>query len=286
MERAQSRTLAIPHVGLALYVGVNIGLFLFWRPWELVGSVDWSLWQTLPRAWADGTLYSQPHDPPYVYSPLAVPVFATIPYLGSAWIALHVGAVLLLRRRLATLTLLSVGFWFDAFVGNALVFIFVAGALALRGSRWAAIAYFALSLLMPRPLQVPLVLWLLWKQPGLRWPFAGMLAINIAGVVATGYAWEWFEAVRAFGIPDYSISLARMFPAWLVIGPLLAILLLWFGHVGWAGLAVSPYLWPGYLLWPLLDYKAGPPNANPTTEGRSCDRAAGAVTAPPTNLHS
>lgn len=48
MERAQSRTLAIPHVGLALYVGVNIGLFLFWRPWELVGSVDWSLWQTLP----------------------------------------------------------------------------------------------------------------------------------------------------------------------------------------------------------------------------------------------
>ncbi len=49
--------------------------------------------------------------------------------------------------------------------GNTFTFVVVAAAFALRGSRFGALAFLALTALMPRPVQIPLALWLLWTRP-------------------------------------------------------------------------------------------------------------------------
>ena len=81
----------------------------------------------------------------FVWSPVAAWLMAGAALLGYwAWAALHVASVLLLRRPLLIgLALVSYGFWFDVAQGNTVTFVFVTGALALRGSR-GSLAYLAL----------------------------------------------------------------------------------------------------------------------------------------------
>jgi hypothetical protein len=70
-------------------------------------------------------------------------------------------------------TLLAWPFWYDLLLGNVLVFVLLAGARALRGSRVATFAFLAMTVLMPRPLMVSLAAWLLWQRPGWRIPIRG-----------------------------------------------------------------------------------------------------------------
>jgi hypothetical protein len=156
------------------------------------------------------------------------------------------------------LVLCSAGFWVDVAFGNTVTFAFVAGALALRGSRLGAYAYIALCALMPRPVQLPLLVGLLWRRGDLRLPTLAIFGINAAGVLLTGYAGAWFAGLVAFpsGTFDSVVNIGPsrfLGPIWLPIGAVIAAILTWRGWYGIAGLALTPYLFPQYLLvalWP------------------------------------
>lgn len=236
---------------IALYVAVNLSLTLILvRP----GNVpDWELW----RALGSGSPYRLDTVAPYVWSPLLVPVMQMVGTLG--WVVsvvLHVGAVLLLRSPLLILlTMSSWAFWTDAVAGNLFTFVFIAGVLGLRGQRWGVLVSFVLFLLMPRPIQVPLVGYLVWTNRHMwRW-YLGLFVIHALAVLGSGLAFEWVSTVLAYGRqPEYDIGPTMWFgAAWFIVGLPLAALLTLQGRVGWAGLAMSTYVVPQYLLMPLLE---------------------------------
>ena len=238
-------------IGVALYVAVNLSLTLVLvRP---ENGPDWQLW----RAIGSGNPYRLDTIAPYVWSPLLVPVMQVVGWLGPVVsVAMHVGAVLLLRSRLLILlTLASWAFWTDAGAGNTFAYVFVAGALALRGNRWGVIASFVLFLLMPRPIQFPLVAWLVWQHRDLwRW-YVGLFVAHAVTVLATGLAFDWIGGMLAYGQePEYDIGPTMWFgTAWLIVGIPLGLFLAWRGRVGWAALAMTTYLMPQYLLAPLWE---------------------------------
>jgi uncharacterized membrane protein len=246
-------------LGLALYVGVNVGMIVFDFPF-LHAQHDWALWQAIPGGLAEGQLYDLDTRLPYVWSPVAAPLMAVMGTLG-VWfsIALHVAAVLLLRDvRLIALMLASWGFWTDTVSGNTITFVVVAGVFALRGNRMAGLVYLVLLLLIPRPLQIPLAIWLLWKMPGLRWPFVGLFAVHAVAVFVSGYAIDWLQTTLAYSAgPVFNLSPAYWLGLWwLVVGLPIAAWLTLRGRVGWAGLAASTYVVPGYLLMPFAEWRA------------------------------
>jgi hypothetical protein len=268
MDRALPRPLDVPwrQVGIALYVGVNVGMMLFWNVFGDIDPADWDTWRAVPNGLRQGTLYNLGTELPFILSPLMAPVMATIGMLGM-WLvgALQVATVFLLRSPLLIgLTLVSWGFWTGVLGGSAFGFVFVAGALAMRGSKSAALIYMALLFLMPRPVQMPLALYLLWHRPDLRWPTATIAMVNAVGVLLTGYADEWLAALSTLGVPAWNLGPAALIGTWwLVLGIPLGAVLLWRGHPGWAGLAWSTYWVPHYFLMPLVDLR----EANPVVGG-------------------
>ena len=250
------RNIRPAYVLLACYAALNLGLAVYFVRFGPEAG-DWQLWATLPGKLARGDLYGEPH--PFVWSPVAAWLLVVVVQLGYwAWFALHLAVVPLLRDRwLIAFTLASWPFWHDAAEGNAFVFVFVSGALALRGSRAAALVYLVLLVLMPRPVQAPLGAWLLWRMADLRLPFAALFVSHAGVVLASGYALAWFEAVRLYGSTGAmmnTIGPPRWFgPAWLAIGIPLGAWLWWRGRLGLAGIAISPYWIPGYLLMWLLE---------------------------------
>ena len=250
-------------IRIAAYIGLNVGLIL-WAP-ERPGTqnTDWQLFLQLREVPPYEAFYAQR----FLYHPLMASVFIAVTYLGYwAWFAIHLASVWLLRFSplLVVLTLTSWGFWLDTMHGNAFVFVFIAGVLALRGSKGWALAYIASCCLMPRPIQVPLALWLLWKMPAIRWPAVVIVAVGI--VTALPSLPGWIDAIRdtdALGIGYNLGPSAFLGTAWIIIGIPLAAWLTWRGRVGWAGLAASIYILPAYLLWPLLEVNRS--ESNPTS---------------------
>ena len=227
---------------------------------------DWMIWAQIPARLAQGRLYEATAEtattPAYffVFAPLAGWVMAAVVPLGYAlWWALHLGALPLLRDwKLIALTVLSVPFWIDTMIGSTVVWVFVAGVVAMRGSRWGAITYLALFLLMPRPVHLPLAGWLLWQRPDVRWPFALLLAVVGLTTLASGYTEDWIANLLWTGgdylSVEHNFSPTRLIGVvWLLIGVPLAAWLTWKGRVGIAGLAMTPYLLPPYLLMLLWD---------------------------------
>lgn len=250
-------TIRIPWrwVALAVYIGLNVVLLLYTVPAVPVPD-DWRLWSRMPSAIAEGSIYLREGGLPFVWSPLMAPVMAVVVAVGFwPWALAHVAVIGLLRDwRLIALVLLSAGFWTDVASANTFTFIFVAGVLAIRGNRWASIAYLALFLLMPRPVQLPLAAWIVWKMPELRWPAFALFAIHLAAVLITGYAQEWLLAMVLYGYsPAWNVGPTAIFGmGWFLVGAPLAGALTLAGRVGWAGLAITPYLIPIYLLMALL----------------------------------
>ena len=203
----------------------------------------------------------------YQWSPLLVPLLQLLSPLGVlGWRLLHLLAAMLMPSwTLRLLVLVSWPFWFDVSVGNAVVFIVLAGAWALRGSRFASLAFLALTLLIPRPLMVPLAMWLLWQRPELRVPALVLAVLLAAATVLTGLTAEWVgtllhsasttQSWRAGGGGwDFNIGPSRALGVWwLAIGIPLAVWLTWKGRVGWASVAASPYVLPYYLLLLFLE---------------------------------
>lgn len=259
--RGPSRPVDWHFLGLgALWAANIVGLVIVALVF-LQGGVgaDWVIFSEAGERVLSGGLYDvEPWGYNYIYSPLLAYAWITPMPLG-AWLALHFLPVATLPRRLALLTLVSFPFWLDLYNGGLMVFLFVAAWHALHGSRIGGAAFFILCLLAPRPPFLPAVLWLLWKQPSWRLPFVALLAVFGAGVLASGWGTEWVTALLSgpgYTGADRDFGPTRIIGyAWLVIGLPLAAWLTYRGRVGWAGLAVSPYLTPQYAMVLLLELR-------------------------------
>ena len=221
---------------------------------------DWLIFREAGRRVLDGGLYAWQNEYTWSYSPLLAYVFgviAPIGYLG--WSLLHVAALVALRDRwLIAITFLSFPFWADLYNGNTMTFVVVAAVGALRRNSPATAAYLVLCLLMPRPVMLPLLAWVLWRQPAWRTWFAVMVLVNALAVLGTGQGVAWIEALLR--VPGaVSASSRDLGPAvllglwWLPLSALLATVLLLRGRVGFASVAASPYWLPQYFIMLLLE---------------------------------
>lgn len=230
---------------------------------------DWWLFEQAAERIGTGTMYEWGAPAPlgdhyeYRYSPIMAYLMAPMTWAGVwFWRALHLAVLALLPWRLALATLLLWPFWFDVAHANVMTFVAVSGFLALRGNRYATWAYFALTLLVPRPLMIPLAAWILWKRPEWRVPVAGLVAGYSVLTLATGEGFAFLASLVHAGDMvafAYNWGPSQFVGAWwMLVGVPLAGWLTYRGHVGWAGLAVSPYVLPYYVLilgWELLGHR-------------------------------
>ena len=124
------------------------------------------------------------------------------------WFALHFVAIALLRPRwLLLVVLLAWPFWSDAVNGSTLTFVAVSASLALAGSRPATVVYVIFFVLMPRPLMVPVLAWLMWRRrTDLVWLVA-LGAIVLASSVALGQLGPWFSRLLSTGGSEMAVCL-------------------------------------------------------------------------------
>ena len=287
MIRALTASIATRRRPLFIVAWLTLNAALLAHPGvRYLGSLnhDWHEWLEVPERLANGTLYEVTSNFWFLWSPIAAALLAHVfvPLGYSWWLALHLAALPLLRDWwLIGLTVVSVPFWVDTINGNTVAFVFVAGALALRGSRIGTMASLALFVLMPRPLAAPLVVWLLWKRPESRLPFVVMGVVTLGVSVWTGYLADWLHSL--LGVSGANTAhFANLSPtalvglAWLIVGIPLAAWLTLHGHVGMAGLAMSSYVLPMYplvLLWEWIER----PSRAWTVGSNSKDRFAGGV---------
>jgi hypothetical protein len=232
-----------------------------WRNYEIAVSYLLAGQSPYDPTWTSGT--------PFLYSPLLAWLMVPIVPLGFAGsVALHVGALALLRDRwLIAAVAVSWPWWTDLTAGNLFGLVFVLGLLALRENRWAEYGYLVACLLMPRPLQMPLAAWLLWRRPYLRGPTVVIALGSLILVVGTGLAQEWAEFLVTATAPMYGMNsyspTRSLGMLWLVIAAPFAAYSFWRGWIGLAGILVSPYLIPSYFLAFFWDWK------RPSTAWRS-----------------
>jgi hypothetical protein len=249
------RALLIVAVMVNIYLlGIIIAGFFF----SDVGF-DWALYKEAGRRVFEGGLYSWPGTPyAFRYSPVSAYLFAALTPLGYlGWSLLHIASLAALPRRLAILALVTFPFWADVYNGNLTTFAVVAAVAALAGSRFGAVSLFALAVLAPRPLVLPVILWLLWKRPNLRLIFVAVFVIHLALVLASGWGGEWLASFSR-SADDFAgrvdFGPARFIGvAWVPIGLALAAWLTWKGKLGLASLAASPYWLLHYFLMLMLD---------------------------------
>lgn len=238
---------------------LNVPVVAFGMLWVVAFPHDWVVLEQVPARLRDGTLYDHTALYDWVWSPIAAWLMAVAIIPAGYWalFAVKAATLPLLGRELALLTVLSLPFWIDAINGNFFTFVVVAGFLALRGSRVGGLAFLALACLMPRPIQVPLAAYLLWHRPDLRVPFLAMAVTSVAVAVFSGYASDWLGALLVFGgeSRDHLGPTRFVGSAWFLVGVPLAAWLTVKGRVGWAGLALSPYVLPQYLLAILWELK-------------------------------
>ena len=221
-------------------------------------SFDWYTFAEAARRAGTDALYepgalTDRGDYAYRYSPLFAWLMVPVTWAGVwIWRVAHLAALAALPWRVALVTLLAWPLWEDVWHGNVLTFTAVLGFLALRGNRWAAAGFLVMALLVPRPLVIPALAWLAWRSPDWRWPGVAIAAIVGALTLSTGQAGPFLAAMLSStdGL-DYTLNLSpSRFVGlwWMVIGVPLAAWLTAHGRVGWAGLALSPYVLPYYLL--------------------------------------
>ena len=261
MPRGPTRSLNWRFLGLGVLWAVNVvGLAVVGLVF-LHGGVgaDWFILSEAGERVVSGGLYdAEPWGYNYIYSPLLAYAWM-VPMPLWAWLAAHFLPLLTLPRHLAVLTLVSFPFWLDLYNGGVMVFLFVAAWHAVHGSGIGVGAFFALCLLAPRPPFLPAVVWVLWKRPEWRLSFVGLVAVSGVGVLASGWGFEWVAALLegpGYTGADRDFGPTRILGfAWLIVGVPLGAWLTYRGRVGWAGLAVSPYVTPQYAMVLLLELR-------------------------------
>jgi hypothetical protein len=242
--------LAAIGAGLTLVVAANVvGLAIVVIDHQR--AFDWDNYVEAARRFPLGTLYDWQGHYSYHYAPQLAPVLGVIASAGlPAWrIAHFVALAALPSRRLALLLLVSYPFWWDVNTGNLMIFVLLAAAWAYRGNGPATAIYLVLCCLVPRPIMLPLLVWILWQRPAWRLPFAGIAALVLVTAIPTGYLLEWLASFFASGAKDiandFNLSPSRFIGlAWLIIGLPLGAWLTYRGRLGWASMAISPYLLP------------------------------------------
>lgn len=244
----------------ALVVAVAIvnGWLLVLAVLEMPKALDWAIIQRAGRLAGDPELYAPRGTWTFVWSPVAAHVLEWVTPIGlTAWRTLTLASALAMPSwRLRVLVLTSGPFWLDFATGNLLTLISLTAVWALRGSHLAIGSYFMVALLIPRPLMVPIGLWLLWRHGRWRLPFAALFVGHAALVVVTGLGPDWVAAILAAS-PEIQGTSWNLSPTrwvglwWLVLGFPLAAWLFAKGRLGLAGLAMSPHIWPYYLLFVL-----------------------------------
>ena len=232
-------------------------------------GVDWDIYTEAGRRFYEGGLYEW-DGLPYRYSPLMAPVFgllAPIGYLG--WSLLHFAALLTIPRRLALLALISAPFWNDVYNGNTMTFVFVAAVWALRGKPWA---FLVLAVLIPRPVMLPVLAWVLWHRREYVGPFLAVGAFSLLGAYTTGWLGEWLFASDVASVSDSIISdmspANLIGPVWYPISLALAGVLTWKGWLGPASFLASVYWSLHYGLMLLIPYRPSRSSTPPPPSSR------------------
>lgn len=265
--------------------GINLALVGVFVAGMLLGSdaVDFRTYHAAADRYGDGTLYESAEDwYGWRYSPLAVPLFWAVTWVGeAAWRLLHVAALVLLPGWARWVALASFPFWFDVFAGNVMTFVLVAAYWALRGNRWAIGIFLVLSLLIPRPLMLPIAAWLLWRHRDWIAPMGLVLVLNAVAVWVTGYADDWALVLVSTG--SELTSSVNVGPSafigvwWMLIAVPLAAFFLWRGFPATSGLLLQPYWLPYYLLMPLGDLVRGGPAGARQPRTRRASRSASSI---------
>jgi hypothetical protein len=236
----------------------------------VVGLNLWGLATTLPHL-ADGgqvgdwiRMASVDPAAPYAndfyrWAPPALWIWDNVVQRIGFWpmFGLHFAAIALLRPKWAILVVVvSWPFWSDAINGSTLTFVAVSASLAVVGNRPATVLYIVLCALMPRPLMLPVLAWILWHRPETRiWLMAiGVVVFAWSGL--SGHLVEW--VMRLVSTTGSEMDIAYNFgpsawigAIWIPIGLLLAAWLTWRGRLGFASVVASPY-WFGYYLLMLI----------------------------------
>lgn len=246
-----------PNHQAAVFVllAINAVLFVWLATWNAWVAPDWEAFALVPVAHPYTQIIVPPDIPTFWrYSPVALwliqPVAIMAGRLGFA--LLHLALLALLPRRTALIVGISFPFWVDLIFGNVFTLVFVAAYWAVRGNRAGAIAFAVLTLLMPRPVQFPLLVWLLGRDSLVRQTFFVLFAAHLLLVVGSGFTVEW--ATRLLTDPTdmgawFNASPSRFLGyGWLLVGVPLAGWLFVRGRPAWAGLAIAPYLLPQYWL--------------------------------------
>lgn len=197
-----------------------------------------------------------PYDVPYRWSPVIAATWPVLAWLGPWSVRLlDAAALLLLPRKAALLVAVSWPFWFDLELGNVNTLMLVAAWLAVRGR---PAPFLVGALLIPRPLYLPVLAWVLWRQPAWRRRFAVMAVVSL--VVAAPWLVDWARSVLWIGgfdmANDWNIGPSHVIGIWWIpIGLTLAAFLTWKGRLGLASLAASSYVLPYYYLMGFLELR-------------------------------
>lgn len=258
-------------IAVAIVNGYLVAMALFVEP---LRATDWRIMERAAQMAGSPELYELRGIDTFVWSPVSAYALKVLePLWFEAWQVVIVMAALAMPTwRLRLLVLVSWPFWHDWIFGNLLTLIFLASVYAWRGSRVGTVAFFAFALLIPRPLLVPMLVWILWKRPEWRWPFAAIFVLHALLVLWSGLGAEWIATLAHVGPGLIDLPVNRG-PSrilgywWFVIGVPLGTWLFFRGRVGWAGLAISPYVWSYYLFW-LLPEVNRVPDSGPRRTGR------------------
>lgn len=226
--------------------------------YEFPRHADWRIIERAAGLAGSPELYRLAYTETWVWSPVAAYAVKLIVPLGvDLWRAVLVACALAMPTwTMRAVVLVSWPFWSDLAMGNVLTLIFLSAVWAMRGSALATWAFFAFALLRPMPLLAPMAWWILVNRPEWRLRLAALFAVHVVLVAWTGLGPEWIEAILTVGpqlqSSGYNLSPSRFVGYWwLVAGIPLGAWLFSRGRVGWAGLAISPYVWSYYLLWTL-----------------------------------
>jgi hypothetical protein len=247
-------------------LGVGAALFAVWNAfWFLQLAIyarngfplnDWSSLATMDPAspyLTDGFHWSIPAAWLWAY--------AVVPLGFGIWSALHVVVLATLPRAVALAALVTFPFWADVAAGNMVTFAFVLAWHALAGRRWAVLGFVVLAALIPRPLMLPVLIWVLYRSKEAWIGFIGAtLAVVLAGL-ATQTLWTYLSLILGTSssfwyTSPWNIGPSSLIgPIWVPFGLAIAAVATWKGWLGVASLAASPYLIHYYAVFALLDLR-------------------------------
>ena len=263
-----SRDRARRDAGIAVAIIALVAL-IAWNANSIRDAFTWAIAGT-PRADWYNLLPLDPKNPyaneAFRWSPAAAWLWAgaIVPLGLLVWRLAHLVALSVLGDwRLIVAVALTFPFWWDTLNGNVLTFVLVTAWLALQGNRAGVIAYCVLAALVPRPLMVPVLVYLLWTRRDARIVFALSVAAVLLHAAAVGELGDWIGRLTSGG--SELASVYNTGPShyigtlWIPIGIGLAFLAARYGWFGVASVAFSPYLFHYYLLMLVLDLRPGGP---------------------------